>query len=147
MWRQLWRKWTTTIRSSGLPRSTRSVGDSGEESARRHLQRLGWTILDRHVLTRFSELDLVAVEGRTIVFVEVKSRRGASAMETLSAVDAAKQRRIVHAAMAFLKKHQLLEQRVRFDVVAVTWPDDTAEPEIKHVRNAFDSPFFGQFFG
>ena len=106
-------------------------------------------IVGRQVRVGGGELDLVAVERRTIVFVEVKTRRSDAAGHPLEAVSAGKQRRLTRAALAYLRRHELLECAARFDVVAVIWPPDTnrwRRPQIFHVRNAFEPPGTQQMF-
>jgi putative endonuclease len=107
------------------------------------------TIVARQVRLAGGELDLVAVEGETIVFVEVKTRRSDHAGHPLEAITAEKQRRLTRAALAFLRRHGLLEYSSRFDLVAVIWPEDRAAggpPRISHIRNAFEPPGEGQMF-
>jgi putative endonuclease len=85
----------------------------------------------------------VAVDGDVVVFVEVKARRQGTPAE---AVTPEKQRRLTLAALHFLKKHRMLDQRSRFDVVAIIWPDDRGEPQIEHIRDAFEAIGRGQMF-
>lgn len=88
----------------------------------------------------------MAVDGRTVVFAEVKTRRTAQAGTPAEAVGLDKQRRLTRAALVYLKAHGLLEHASRFDVVAVTWPKDTEQPTIEHFRDAFDAVGQGQMF-
>ncbi len=123
------------------------LGDAGERQAVRYLKRQGYRILGRQQRSRFGELDIVALDRQQIVFVEVKTRRGASVEEALEAVTPDKQRRIVRAARAWLKERRQLERSCRFDVVAVIWTDDDRSPTVRHVRHAFEAPGKGPFFG
>jgi putative endonuclease len=100
-------------------------------------------VILRGYRTPQGEIDLVARDGDTIVFVEVKARRRGDPAE---AVTPEKQRRLTLAALHFLKKHRLLEQKCRFDVVAIVWPDDHALPAIEHFRAAFDAVGQGQMY-
>ncbi len=122
--------------SARTPRGT--LGQRGERLAARYLRRQGFRIVGRGVRTALGELDLVAVDGRTVVFVEVKTRQSAQQGHPLEAVDLAKQRRLTRLATAYLKRHRLLNCAARFDVVAITWPDGR-RPRIEHIRNAFDA--------
>jgi putative endonuclease len=79
----------------------------------------------------------VCVDGRTIVFVEVKTRRGSRYGHPTEAVDERKQRRITRGALVYLKRHGLLEYKSRFDVVAVIWPDPSKRPTMEHFIDAF----------
>jgi putative endonuclease len=62
------------------------------------------------------------------------------------AVDAGKQQRLTRLALAYLKRHDLLECSARFDVVGVTWPAGARRPTIEHFRNAFEAVGRGQLF-
>ncbi len=122
---------------------SRLLGDRGERAAARFLKKRGMRVLRRGWRTTRGELDLIVRDGDTLVFVEVKTRRRG---EPAEAVTVEKQRRLTLAALQFLKRHDLLEQRCRFDVVAILWPDDGAEPQIEHYRNAFEAHGRGQMF-
>lgn len=122
------------------------LGRRGENAAARFLQRLGYKIVARSRRDRIGELDLVAVDGRTVVFVEVKTRSDLRAGHPADAVDDEKQRRLTRLALAFLKQHDLLECPARFDVIAVTWPADSRRPTVDHFRNAFEATGEGQLF-
>jgi putative endonuclease len=117
----------------------RDLGQRGEAAAARHLRRLGYKIVARRDRSYGGELDLVAVDGRTIVFVEVKTRRSQEAGHPVEAVDAAKQRRLARAADVFLKRHGLSDYAGRFDVVAVTWPEGRRRPVVEHFPSAFEA--------
>ena len=121
----------------------RFLGDRGERAAARFLRKRGMRILRRGYRTDHGEIDLIARDGDTLVFVEVKARRRGQPAE---AVTTEKQRRLTLAALHFLKRYGLLETRTRFDVVAILWPDDGAEPEIEHIRDAFEARGRGQLF-
>jgi putative endonuclease len=124
----------------------KSLGRRGEDAATQLLKRLGYRILARGLDSRLGELDIIAVEGRTIVFVEVKTRSSTDAGHPADAIDATKQRRMTQAALAYLKSHRLLQHAARFDVVAITWPESARRPTIEHYKNAFSPVGSGQFF-
>jgi putative endonuclease len=124
----------------------KSLGERGEEHAARYLRRLGYHIVGRQVDMGAGELDIVAVDGRTVVFVEVKTRASDAAGAPTDAIDDLRQNRLTRAALAYLKSHGLLEHSARFDVVAVTWPDGARKPTIDHIRDAFPAVGRGQFF-
>jgi putative endonuclease len=119
------------------------LGDRGERAAARHLRRQGLRVLLRGYRTARGEVDLIARDGRTIVFVEVKTRRRGAPSE---AVTPEKERRLTLAALQFLQENRLLDCPARFDVIAVVWPDDRGTPAIEHYRNAFEADGRGQFF-
>jgi putative endonuclease len=124
----------------------KSLGQRGEDAAARFLKRLGYRILVRGLDSPLGELDIIAVDGRTIVFVEVKTRRNTDAGHPSEAIDPRKQQRMTQAALAYLKSKRLLQHAARFDVVAITWPDDARRPVIEHYKNAFSPLGAGQFF-
>jgi putative endonuclease len=121
----------------------RLLGERGERLAARHLKRQGMRILLRRYRSEQGEIDLIARDGDTLVFVEVKARRKGSPVET---VTLEKQRRLTNVSFQFLRKYQLLEVRSRYDVVAIVWPDDRTPPQVEHFRNAFEPVGRGQMF-
>jgi putative endonuclease len=139
MWASIWR-WFGF--STPMP-----LGARGEVAAARFLRRLGYRILARQVRESGGELDLIALDGRVIVFVEVKTRSSTDAGHPADAVDLRKQQRITRAALAFLRRHRLLDHPIRFDIVAIVWPAGTNRPLIQHYRHAFESPERWQFYG
>ena len=120
-------------------RSPKSLGYRGERAAEKFLRRCGYKIVGRGSRLPGGELDLVAVDNRTVVFVEVKTRSSQQFGHPEEAVDENKQRRLTRAALAYLKRHGLLEYRSRFDVVAVDWPNRRQPPRIEHYKNAFEA--------
>ncbi len=122
---------------------SRLLGDAGEREAARFLRCQGLKVLCRGYRTDHGEIDLVALDGNVVVFVEVKARRHG---EPAEAVTLEKQRRLTLAALHFLKKHGLLDQPCRFDVVAIVWPEDRSTPRIEHIRDAFEAVGRGQMF-
>ncbi len=127
-----------------LPEKT--LGQRGEAAAARFLRRQGYKILARSTRPYGGEIDLIAIDGDTIVFVEVKTRRSTEHGHPAEAVDLNKQRRLTRLAVTYLKHHGLLDQPARFDVVAVTWPDDQHDPTIEHFPNAFEAVGHGEFY-
>lgn len=112
------------------------TGKRGEAIAMSHLQRLGYRILECNYRCPLGEIDIVARDGNTLVFVEVKSRKTEEFGDPELAVGKAKQRRMVLVSLHYLsqKDHPLLN--VRFDVVAIKMlPDRT---EVKLIRDAFE---------
>lgn len=132
----------------GSGRRPATLGERGEAQAARLLRRAGCVIVAGGHRSRFGEIDLIAVEDRrTVVFVEVKTRRSLRGGSPAEAVGIDQQRRIGRSALAFLKSHGLLEHPVRFDVIAIVWPREAAQPEsVEHFRDAFHPPGRGQFY-
>jgi len=100
------------------------------------LSKSGYTILMRNYRTPFGEVDLIARDGDTIVFVEVKARTGQQYGDPKYAVDRRKQTRLSKAALLYLKDTGQTRSKARFDVVTVQPRNGTTEIEI--IRNAFD---------
>ena len=97
----------------------RWLGNRGEKAAARYLRRKGLRILARQFETRWGELDLIARDGDTLVFVEVKTRCSAETTHPADAVDRRKQTHLTKAALIWLKKNGLLNHRTQFDVVTL----------------------------
>ena len=121
----------------------RKLGREGELAAASYLRRKGIRILARNFHCNSGEIDLIARDGDTLVFVEVKTRREGVPAE---AVTPAKERSLTLAAMTFLRRHRALEVRSRFDIIAIVWPDSSKSPNIEHLVNAFESVGRGQMF-
>lgn len=128
-------------------RRPKSLGERGEAAAARYLRRLGYQIVARGERDRFGELDLVAVDGRTVVFVEVKTRHSRDKGDPVEAVHEEKQRRLTRLALSYLRRHDLLENAARFDVIAIVWPETAKKPtSLDHFKNAFEPVGRGQMF-
>jgi len=96
-----------------------ALGKTGEDLAVEELERRGYVILARRYRTRRGEIDVVARDGDTTVFVEVKARVTAECGTAAEAVTAAKQRRLASMAVDFLARKRLMDRPCRFDVVAI----------------------------
>jgi len=124
-------------RRSGASGHT-EVGRKGEEAAARHLQSLGYVILERRFRTRAGEIDLVARDGNTLVFVEVKARTSLACGRPAEAVDARKRGRIARVASLYLARECGRESPCRFDVVEVLL-EPGSPPRVRLIRNAFEA--------
>lgn len=114
--------------------NTTQAGALGEEQAARYLQQKGWTIKERNFSAPAGEIDIIAQDKKTLVFVEVKTRAYRAYGGPLAAVTPAKQKKIAQTALAYLKAKGLKFDSIRFDVLCVL-------PEgIEHVPNAFFPP-------
>ncbi len=116
----------------------RATGQAGEAAAARFLERRGLVILARNLRSRLGELDLLARDGATLVFVEVKARCGPSGDPPEAAVDARKRARVSRIARGYLARRRLGERPCRFDVVGVTFDEAGGVTAVRHVRHAFD---------
>jgi putative endonuclease len=112
------------------------LGASGEEFAERMLCRSGFRILARRYRIREGEVDLVALDGEVVVFVEVKTRSGRTIAPPAEFVTASKRRRLVRAAAAWLAGRNWLDRRCRFDVVELV-AREKGGFEVRHLRDAF----------
>jgi len=122
----------------------RKLGDLGEEEAVRHLERLGYEILDRNFRTRYGELDIVSSTASCLVFCEVKTRTsGGSAgpATALEAVGPSKRRRLRLMAREWFRLrgggHERLPGGVRFDAVGVVFDARRQLIALDHVADAF----------
>jgi putative endonuclease len=116
-------------------RGGRSLGDQGERLAARRLRRRGYRIIDRNFRAAGAEIDIVALDRDTLVFVEVKTRRGMGAGRPEDSVHGLKQHRIRRAAAIFARARAMEERPIRFDVVAVSRPAGRWQIEI--IKDAF----------
>ncbi len=117
----------------------RWFGSRSERAAARFLRGLRYRILRRNYRCAYGELDLIALDGHCVVFVEVRSTGTDDAERPALSVDDAKQRRLTKLTLYFLQKHGLLDYAARFDVLTVTWPAERREPRIDHYRLAFEA--------
>jgi putative endonuclease len=116
------------------------LGSAGEQLAAEHLERLGYRILERNFRTRWGELDIVAFDGRTLAFCEVKSRRaGGRAGPPLEAVSAAKQAQVRRMAGRWLvdRRERPYADVLRFDAIGLTFDDARRLISLEHVEGAF----------
>jgi putative endonuclease len=114
------------------------LGKSGEDVACDELRRRGYAILARRFRTRAGELDIVARDGSTLVFVEVKARRSVRYGTASEAVSWHKRQRITRMAEEFVNRSRLDRVPCRFDVVAVLWPR-IGDPSVEVYPSAFDA--------
>ena len=116
-----------------------STGKRGEELAVAYLAEAGYRIVERNYRCLFGEIDIVAEEGETLVFVEVKSRRSDAYGDPQLAVGHQKQKKISMIAVHYLAERHLRHRLARFDVVAVKLLP--AGHRIELIRNAFELAF------
>jgi putative endonuclease len=111
------------------------LGRRGERAAEKHLRRIGYRIVARNFRAAGAEIDLVAMDGDTLVFVEVKTRRSRDAGAPEEAVDERKQKRMRRAAEIFATRYRADEVEMRFDIIAVDASGERLKIEL--LRNAF----------
>ncbi len=113
------------------------LGKKGEELAVSHLKSLGYKIVERNFRCRLGEIDIIAYHGKTLVFVEVRTRKSCQFGSPLSSVTYRKQKKLITLAKFYMKKHRLFERVARFDVVGIIL-DKTGNVSIELVQNAFE---------
>lgn len=114
-----------------------TLGARGEEIAVAYLKGRKFTIVERNFRCKGGEVDIVARDTNTLVFVEVKTRRTLSFGPPQASVTPFKQRQISKAALTWLAKNRLHGAAARFDVIAIVLRDYQV-PQIDHIRNAFE---------
>jgi len=111
------------------------LGRSGEALAAELLERSGWTILERNFRFGHKEIDLVARRGRTVAFVEVKTRGGTNCGHPLDAVDGRKRAQVARVAHYWVQRHGRPADRYRFDAIAIRW--EGGRPNVEHIEDAW----------
>jgi len=112
------------------------LGKRGEALAVKTLKKMGYRALVSNYRCALGEIDLVARDGDTLVFVEIKTRRHRSLGYAKEAVHPRKQRQLSKAALTYMKQNRCENMRARFDVVAVNFTSQG--PDIEVIRNAFE---------
>ncbi len=115
--------------------TAQALGALGERLAEEWLTTRGWTILERRYRAGHRDLDLVIRRGRTVAFVEVKTRRGEGFGAPAGAVDWRKQRQMARSAQVWLDRHGEWDVEYRFDVIGIVV--GAGGPRVEHLENAF----------
>lgn len=134
----LFQGWLSSAGKNGTPKKD-PLGDRGENRAARYLRERGYKILIRNFRCPLGEIDIVARDGRTLVFCEVKTRAEDNPTPE-EQVNNFKQHQITKAAKYYLGRYGVPQPPSRFDIVAVVWPDGR-EPQIRHTQYAFEATF------
>jgi len=118
--------------------STQALGRTGEEAALEFLQRNKYRVVTTGFRLHRGEIDIIAYDGPTLVFVEVKTRSGEEFGLPEEAVTPAKQRQVRKIAAGYLQKNRIAESRIpcRFDVLSIV-RETEAVFRIRHIKNAF----------
>lgn len=116
---------------------TAETGKAGERLAVRALKRAGYRVLATNWRTRGGEIDIVAEQNGTIVFVEVKTRRSDSFAAPELAVNSKKRRKLARAAWRFLERNSATERDCRFDIVSILNEPESGRPKVEIIPNAF----------
>ncbi len=112
------------------------LGRLGEALALKKIKTLGYECIAKNYRCSLGEVDLIARDGDTIVFIEIKTRKGRSLGYAKEAINERKKRQLSKVALAYLKNYGLSGTKSRFDVLAVHLGE--GRPEIELVKNAFD---------
>lgn len=129
--------WLKSLFASSHAEET--LGERGENVAAQFLRNQGLKILVRNFRCAPGEIDIIARDGRTLVFVEVKTRVDDDPAPERQ-VNAVKRHQITKAARTYLARYGSTPPPARFDVVAVVWPQ-RCEPRIRHTTGAFEATF------
>ena len=120
-----------------MPDSRQSLGKKGEILASDFLKENGYTILTRNYRRRSGEIDIIAMQGDYLVFIEVKTRTGTSHGHPLEAITPRKQRQISKVAQCYLAEKNLFDTAARFDVVSIVMSRNY-QPQVEIITNAFE---------
>ncbi len=114
----------------------RAIGNFYEDAVINFLKKKKYKIIKKNYYTKFGEIDIIAKDGDTITFIEVKAREKNSNINPFEAVDGYKQKRIINAAKNFLLKNNLFNSFIRFDVAGV-YIDNSKIQKIEIIKDAF----------
>jgi putative endonuclease len=114
----------------------KALGSKGEDIASKFLKRNGYRIIARNYTTPLGEIDIVAKDGDTIVFIEVKTRTSNAFGFPFESVTRRKKQKLKNLALLYLKKHRH-EAAARFDVISIS-SDNGITMDIEHIKDAFD---------
>jgi putative endonuclease len=112
------------------------LGKLGEELALKKVRRLGYKKIVRNYRCPMGEVDLIARDGDTLVFIEIKTRKSKSIDYAKEAVNDRKKRQLSKTALAYMKSNNCCDTKARFDVVAIKLTN--GKPQIEVLQNAFD---------
>jgi putative endonuclease len=120
----------------------RRTGEIAESFVAHRLAAAGWEIVERNARTRYGEIDIVARDGRTLVFIEVKGARAGTSFgpeKPILAIDARKQRRVRRLAIAWMSERRQgpSYNEIRFDAVGVTLDRAGRAVDVGYVKGAF----------
>jgi putative endonuclease len=127
---------TDTDRGHRPRREKKELGKKGEEKALRFLKKKGYRIIEKNYVCKLGEMDIIAKEKDTLVFVEVKTRTTTEFGPPQLAVNSSKQRQLSKVALNYLKEKQLEEVKARFDVVAILLEEKGEQIEL--IKDAFE---------
>lgn len=117
----------------------REIGNKGEDIAVRFIKKKGYKIIERNFnVPKVGEIDIIAKKKEYLIFVEVRLRKDILHGSGAETVDPYKQRRLIKAALTYMKLHNAMEVPARFDVISITG-DANGEYEVELIENAFEA--------
>ena len=119
-----------------MTRERLELGKLGEDLALKKVKHLGYKNIIRNYRCPLGEIDLIARDADTLVFIEIKTRKGKTTAYAKEAVNAKKRRQISKVALAYMKANNCSDIKARFDVVAISLEGGKAQIEV--IKNAFD---------
>lgn len=119
-----------------MTRERLELGKFGEDLAFKKIKHLGYKNIIRNYRCPLGEVDLIAKDGNTLAFIEIKTRKGKSIGYAKEAVNAKKRRQLSKVALTYLKSNDCYGAKARFDVIAISIERD--KPQIEVIKNAFD---------
>lgn len=125
-----------------MTEARQKIGRAAEDLIAARLAAAGWEVLVRNARTRYGELDIVALDGRALVFIEVKAGRKGSAFgpeRPVHSVDPRKQRQVRRLAAAWMSERRDVPRytEIRFDAIGVTYDRAGRAVDVEHIENAF----------
>ena len=115
------------------------LGGRGENVAAKYLRNQGFKIIERNFKCALGEIDIIARDGKTLVFVEVKTRAYDDPTPE-EQVNEPKRHQLTKAAKFYLSRYDVPQPAARFDVIAIVWPQGR-DPQIRHTPDAFEATF------
>lgn len=120
-----------------IVQTKKEIGFLGEEIATDFLKQKGYRILERNVRIGRGEIDLIALDGETLVFVEVKTRKGFGFGHPSESVTYRKRRQLSKLALLYLQRRGISDVSCRFDIISVLLTSQ-GEAKVEHIENAFE---------
>jgi len=120
--------------------TSKQTGDEAERIAARHLSKKGYSIIQTNYRNPFGEIDIIAKEGQTLVFVEVRSKTGTSFCLPLESINRTKSTKLIKVAEGYLNEHPDSPEDWRIDVVGVLFEQPPLPVSITHILGAIERP-------
>jgi putative endonuclease len=116
-------------------------GMESETAAVKYLKKKGYKIIERNFKTKYGEIDIIAKDGETIVFIEVKARKNQNFGSPKESITYTKIKKISKSALFYLKSSKQMNKKARFDVAIIKSFDDSQKPDIELIKNAFPTAY------